>query len=621
VFTWFERLVDPFPPAEPEVPPRSFARFMWACTEGLRPYMLLMTLLAAAIGAFEAVLFAIMGRIVDWLSHVPPAELWAREGGTLVALVGLLAASVLMVGVWAGFKHQTMAANFPMRLRWNFHRLMLGQSLAFYQDEFAGRIATKVMQTALAVRDAWMVVADILVYVVIYFVTMVAVLGGFNAWMLLPFAGWVLLYVAAMAWFVPRLGHVAKQQADARSLMTGRITDAYTNIATVKLFSHSRREADHARGAMREFLGTVWQQMRLVTGFETVNHALGVLLTGATAGVAMWLWVRGEVGVGAVAAATAMALRLNGISHWVMWEMASLFEHIGTVQDGRATLARPRTVLDRPDATPLQVPRGEIRFEQVRFAYGAQRTVIDGLDLTIRPGEKIGLVGRSGAGKSTVVNLLLRFYDLEGGRILIDGQDIAAVQQDSLRALVGMVTQDTSLLHRSVRENLVYGRPDATEIQMVHAAERAEAHDFIQGLVDPQGRHGYDAHVGERGVKLSGGQRQRIAIARVMLKDAPILLLDEATSALDSEVEQAIQASLYKLMEGKTVVAIAHRLSTIAAMDRLIVMDRGRIVEQGTHATLLARGGLYARLWAHQSGGFLGESAEDEGESPAAADV
>ncbi|MEP7282502.1 MAG: ABC transporter ATP-binding protein, partial [Rubrivivax sp.] len=396
------------------------------------------------------------------------------------------------------------------------------------------------------------------------------------------------------------------------SLMTGRITDAYTNIATVKLFSHSNREAGYARSAMQEFLVTVHRQMRLVSGFEIVNQLLSVILIGATTGVTLWLWTRGDIGVGAVAASTAMALRLNGISHWVMWEMASLFEHVGTVQDGIGIFARPHSVLDRPGAAPLVVPRGEVRFEQVHFGYGGTRPVIDGLTLTIRPGEKIGLVGRSGAGKSTVVNLLLRFYDLESGRILVDGQDIAGVQQDSLRAQIGMVTQDTSLLHRSVRDNIVYGRPDASEIQMVHAAERAEAHDFIQGLADPKGRHGYDAHVGERGVKLSGGQRQRIAIARVMLKDAPILLLDEATSALDSEVEQAIQASLYRLMEGKTVVAIAHRLSTIAAMDRLIVMDRGHVVEQGTHAELLSAGGLYARLWAHQSGGFLGEEAEDD---------
>jgi ATP-binding cassette subfamily B multidrug efflux pump len=415
---------------------------------------------------------------------------------------------------------------------------------------------------------------------------------------------------------VPRLGKVAQAQADARSLMTGRITDAYTNIATVKLFSHARREAGFARSAMQEFLATVYRQMRLVTGFEIVNHALSMLLVAGTTGVALWLWTTGQVGVGAIAAATAMALRLNGISHWIMWEMASLFEHIGTVQDGINTLARPHLVVDRPGAKLLAVPRGEIRFESVDFSYGraagSAPRVIEKLSLHIRPGEKIGLVGRSGAGKSTLVNLLLRFYDLEAGRILIDGQDIAGVTQDSLRAQVGMVTQDTSLLHRSVRDNILYGRPDASDTQMAAAARKAEADEFVQSLTDPKGRVGYDAHVGERGVKLSGGQRQRIAIARVMLKDAPILLLDEATSALDSEVEAAIQASLYRLMEGKTVVAIAHRLSTIAAMDRLIVLDKGRIVEEGDHRSLLVRGGIYARLWAHQSGGFLGEDADDE---------
>jgi ATP-binding cassette subfamily B multidrug efflux pump len=389
------------------------------------------------------------------------------------------------------------------------------------------------------------------------------------------------------------------------------MTDAYTNIATVKLFSHARREAGFARSAMQEFLTTVHAQMRLVTGFEIVNHALSMALIGSTAGVTLWLWTKGHVGVGAVAAATAMALRLNGISHWVMWEMAALFEHIGTVQDGINTLARVHTVVDRPDAKPLVVTRGEIRFEHVSFSYGGKTRVIDDLSLTIHPGEKIGLVGRSGAGKSTIVNLLLRFYDTEGGRILIDGQDIAHATQESLRAQIGMVTQDTSLLHRSVRDNILYGRPDATDADMEAAARRAEADDFIVGLADAKGRRGFEAHVGERGVKLSGGQRQRIAFARVMLKNAPVLLLDEATSALDSEVEAAIQQSLYRLMEGKTVVAIAHRLSTIAAMDRLIVLDRGRIVEEGEHRTLLAQSGLYARLWAHQSGGFLGEDATE----------
>ncbi len=430
------------------------------------------------------------------------------------------------------------------------------------------------------------------------------------------FWGWVLLYIAALRFFVPRLAATSKAQADARSLMTGRITDAYTNIATVKLFSHAGREAGYARSAMQEFLATVHGQMRLVSGFEVVNHLLGILLILCTAGVALGLWMKGQVGVGAVAAATAMSLRLNGISHWVMWEMASLFEQVGTVQDGMNTLSRPHAVVDRPDAVPLRVKNGDLRFEGVRFGYGATGPdavrVIDGLSLHVRPGEKVGLVGRSGAGKSTLVNLLLRFHDVESGRILVDGQDIAHVTQDSLRAQIGMVTQDTSLLHRSVRDNILYGRPDATDAQMTAAARQAEADGFIQGLTDPKGRKDYEAHVGERGVKLSGGQRQRIAIARVMLKDAPILLLDEATSALDSEVEAAIQVSLYRLMEGKTVVAIAHRLSTIAAMDRLVVIDKGHIVEQGDHRGLLARGGLYARLWAHQSGGFLGERDDDD---------
>jgi ATP-binding cassette subfamily B multidrug efflux pump len=458
-----------------------------------------------------------------------------------------------------------------------------------------------------------MILADIMVFIIIYFATMIAIVGGFSLWVLAPFLGWLALYILTVIYFVPRLARVAQAQADARSLMTGRVTDAYTNIATVKLFSHTNREADYARSAMQDFMTTVHRQWRMISGFEIVNQCLSVTLIGSTAGVTLWLWTRGDVGVGAVAAATAMALRLNGISHWVMWEFASLFEHVGTVRDGMTILSKPHAIVDAPDAKPLVVTRGEIRFDNVSFAYGGKRKVIDEFELTIHPGEKIGLVGRSGAGKSTMVNLLLRFYELptDGGRILIDGQDIAHVTQDSLRAHVGMVTQDTSLLHRSVRDNIVYGRPDASDEEMIAAAKRAEAHEFVQQLTDPSGRKGYDAHVGERGVKLSGGQRQRIAIARVKLKDAPILLLDEATSALDSEVEAAIQASLYKLMEGKTVVAIAHRLSTIAAMDRLIVMDQGRIVEEGSHAELLQQNGLYARLWAHQSGGFLGDSLDE----------
>jgi ATP-binding cassette subfamily B multidrug efflux pump len=607
VLHFFETLVDPYPEEVPATPPRNLFAFLWACSQGLRKYLFATTFLTAAIGAFEALLFAMLGDIVDWLSQVQPAQLWERQGHRLALLAAVLAGSIGLVTLHSLIKQQTLFGNFPMRLRWNFHRLMLGQSMSFYQDEFAGRIAAKVMQTALAVRDTWYIVGELLVFVAIYFVTLLAVLGNFDARLLLPFFAWLTLYIVALRYFVPRLGQVAHLQADARSLMTGRITDSYTNIATVKLFSHAQREASFARAAMQDFLDAVQKQMRLVTGFEIVNHTLAIGIISAGAGASLWLWANGQVGIGAVAAVTAMTLRLSGIANWLMWETATLFENIGTVQDGINTIAHRQAVVDVEDARPLRVTRGEIRLEDVSFAYGGKRDVIQKLNLHIRHGEKIGLVGRSGAGKSTIVNLLLRFYDVEKGRILIDGQNISHVTQNSLREQIGMVTQDTSLLHRSVRDNIVYCRPDATEAAMLAASRRAEADEFVRALTDLEGRIGYDAHVGERGVKLSGGQRQRIAIARVMLKDAPILLLDEATSALDSEVEAAIQRSLYRLMEGKTVVAIAHRLSTIMAMDRLIVLDQGRVVEEGDHRSLLARDGLYARLWAHQSGGFLGD--------------
>lgn len=612
MYRLFEKLLHPYPEAEPPELPKTFFAFVWACTAGLRGYLVLLAILSAAISAWDAWLFAVLGQVVDWLTHASPRTLWERERGTILAFVLFLFASIPLVGFHTFMKHQALAINFPLRLRWNFHRMMLGQSLSFYSDEFAGRITTKVMQTALAVREVLFTAIEVVIAIGVYFITLLALAGSFDRRLMIPIVAWLVLYGLSCWYFVPRLGRVGKAQADARALMTGRITDAYTNISTVKLFSHTQREAGFARQAMTEFMSTGYQQMRLVSGFEIVNHALVVMLIVGASGYAVLLWSQGQVGAGAVAAVTAMTLRVSGMSHWIMWEMASLFENIGTIQDGIGTLTRPRQVLDAPAARPLEVPRGEVRFEHVRFGYGKPQAIIDDFNLVVRPGEKVGLIGRSGAGKSTLVNLLLRFYDLEGGRILVDGQDIAKVTQDSLRASVGMVTQDTSLLHRSVRDNIVYGRPGASEADMVQAARRAQAHEFIQKLTDPQGRAGYDAHVGERGVKLSGGQRQRIAIARVMLKDAPLLLLDEATSALDSEVEAAIQASLQELMEGKTVIAIAHRLSTIAALDRLVVMDQGRIVEQGTHRELLAQGGLYASLWAHQSGGFLGEESEEE---------
>ena len=610
----FERLLPPYPDPEPELPPKGFLAFVWRATTGLRGYIGLMALLSAGTSIYDALLFALLGFVVAWLGQVAPGRLWAERGGVLQLLAGVLLASIALVALQTIVKHQTLAINFPLRLRWNFHRLILGQSMAFYADEFAGRITTKIMQTALAVRDMIFTTADVVIGMGVYMVTILLLAAGFDGWLMLPFLLWAVAYGLACWYFVPRLSKVSRAQADARSVMTGRITDAYTNIATVKLFSHTRREAQFARAAMEDFRQTGYAQMRLVSIFETVNHALIVLLILAACGTALWLWSIGQVGTGAVAAVTAMALRLSGMSHWVMWEMTSLFESVGTIQDGINTLSRPRAVVDAPGAKPLVVTRGEVRFDDVTFSYrDGARPVIENLNLTIHPGEKVGLIGRSGAGKSTLVNLLLRFHDVQKGRILIDDQDIAQVTQDSLRHAIGMVTQDTSLLHRAMRDNILYGRPDATEAQMLTAAKRAQADEFIDQLTDLQGRRGYEAHVGERGVKLSGGQRQRVAIARVMLKDAPVLLLDEATSALDSEVEAAIQESLQELMKGKTVIAIAHRLSTIAALDRLIVLDAGRVVEEGTHAQLLARGGIYAGLWARQSGGFLGEQGEDGG--------
>ena len=610
MYRWFEKRINPYPNNDPQPVAKNLFTFLWQMTKGIRFYILLLIFFSAFVSAFETFLFAVVGKVIDKLSIVTPLELWQKEGDTLIILAIIIAGSTLFVALGTIIKHQVLAGNFPMRLRWNLHRLVLNQSMQFFQDEFAGRVSAKVMQTALAVRDTIFLISDILVYVVIYFFTMSLVLSDFNIWLLIPFTSWLFCYMIAMIYFVPRLGNIAERQADARSLMTGRVTDAYTNIMTVKLFSHSGNEANYAKESMDGFLVTVNKQMRLVSSFEIVNHILNIGLFLSTFGLSLWLWSSSMIGVGAIAAATALALRLSGTSHWVMWEMTSLFENIGVVKDGINTFSVNQEIKDKPNASELKVTKGNIVFKDVNFNYDnrVDDPIIEQLNLNIKPGEKIGLVGRSGAGKSTLINLLLRFYDLKSGQIIIDNQDIRNVTQDSLRSQIGMVTQDTSLLHRSVRENLLYGNPTASEKQMYQAAKQAEADKFIVTLRDAQGRMGYDAYVGERGIKLSGGQRQRIAIARVMLKNAPILLLDEATSALDSEVELAIQHSLYQLMEGKTVIAIAHRLATIAAMDRLIVLDQGKIIEQGSHQELLALNGLYAQLWKHQSGGFLGDA-------------
>lgn len=607
IFEWFENRLNAYPCGEPKTPERGLLKFIWSNMEGVRGWVFLLALLTMITGIMEAMLFQFMGILIDWLSKYTPNNLWNEKSHWLLAMAALIIFNVFWSFTASSVRLQTLQGVFPMRLRWNFHRLMLGQSLSFYQDEFAGRVSAKVMQTALAVRDTVLTIADIMVYIVVYFITSSIVLVTLDFWLLLPFLLWVVAFVSILRVIIPKLAKTAELQADARSLMTGRITDSYANIATVKLFSHGTREASYVKRAMEEFMVTVHAQMRLATSLDTINYAINVALTLSTAILGIILWIKGSVGVGAVATAIAMALRVNSLSRWVMWESARLFENIGTVNDGMNTLTKPHTIVDKPNASPLQVKQGEICFKNVSFSYDPKKGLLNNFNLTIKPGEKVGLIGRSGAGKSTIVNLLLRFYEANQGKITIDGQDVCNVTQESLRSQIGLVTQDTSLLHRSVRENIIYGRPNATDEEMITAAQRAEASEFIPFLSDAEGRKGYDAHVGERGVKLSGGQRQRIAIARVMLKDAPILLLDEATSALDSEVEVAIQESLDKMMEGKTVIAIAHRLSTIAAMDRLIVLDQGKIVEQGSHSELLAQNGLYAKLWHHQSGGFLSE--------------
>ncbi|MDN3452366.1 MULTISPECIES: ABC transporter ATP-binding protein [unclassified Psychrobacter] len=626
LFRFFENRLPAFPDTPMPLPsPRDgMLKFLWACTNGLRGWLLIFMILSAGIGIYEAMLFAWIGNIVDWLGVYTPQNLWLEKGDMLLMMLAVMIVSPLWIALSSFIHFQTLQGVFPMQMRWRFHQRMLGQSMQFYQDEFSGRVSAKVMQTALAVRDTVMTVTDMFMYVSVYFITSGVILFNLDSLLLIPFLIWLVLVAITIWYFIPKLKQTAIVQADARALMTGRITDAYANIMTVKLFSHSRRELGYAKNAMGQFLGTVHAQMRWVSYLEVSTHLISVILVSSTAGIGLYLWQQGAVGVGAIAAATAMALRLNGLTRWIMWQTASLFESIGTVQDGMRTLSAPQTIVDKPDAPALAVTHGRIVFDHVDFSYehdeenneqsdassdgtSSHTKLLDNFYLDIKPGEKIGLVGRSGAGKSTLVNLLLRFFDVDSGKILIDGQAIDDVTQESLRQQIGMVTQDTSLLHRTVRENIAYGRPDATDEEIMIAAKQAQAWDFIKDLYDDKGNKALDTQVGERGVKLSGGQRQRIAISRVMLKNAPILLLDEATSALDSEIEYAITESLNDIMTGKTVIAIAHRLSTIAALDRLVVMHQGHIIEQGSHDELLALNGVYARLWHRQSGGFLGE--------------
>ena len=552
-------------------------------------------------------MFNAIGNMIDWMQVSDRSTFFDVYGAQLIGV------ALLILIVWpllslldSALEHQGLLGNFAMQIRWRAHRYLLGQSASFYANDFAGRIATKVMQTALSVRDSIVSINGLVVYVVVYFSSALVIFISSDILLALPLLCWLLAYVLVMRAFLPKLKTVSAEQSDARSSMTGRVVDAYSNIQTVKMFSSNNAEEQYAKDSMQQMLDSVYRQMRLVTQLNTTLIVLNALLICSTMGFGVWLWTQSIVSTGAIAVAGALTLRLQAMSQWFIWELARLFEAIGTTQDGMNTLSQAKSVKDRPDAETLRITKGKVEFNKIDFHYGKDSGVISDFSLAINAGERIGLVGQSGAGKSTLVNLLLRLYDLERGQIKIDDQNIAAVTQESLRHHIAMVTQDTSLLHRTIRENISYGRPCASEGELLKAIKLAKADDFVYHLEDSEGNKGLDAKVGERGVKLSGGQRQRIAIARVILKDAPILVLDEATSALDSEVEAAIQEQLEQLMHGKTVIAIAHRLSTIAKMDRLIVLQNGRIVEQGTHAELVELGGVYARLWSRQSGGFLG---------------
>ena len=607
LFVWFEKLIDPFKDHPIEQPPHELLPFYRYFVRQIWPLFALLLFIGLVVAVIEVSLFAFLGQIIDMVRQANDSSAFFAEHGATLAFMAFVAlilrpAVALLHDLLV---HQSVAPCFTNLIRWQTHRYVLRQSMGFYQNDFAGRIATKIIQTGPSLRETMVQATDGVWFMTIYTGSALILFAQADLMLTLPVVVWLVCYVGTLSYFVPRIKERSRIMSEANSMLTGRIVDSYTNIMTVKLFAHTDREDQYAKEGIEEHGQRFHDLMRPITLMKTVLFTINGLLIVGSAGLALWLWSLGKVTEGGIALVIGLVLRLNNMSGWIMWTITNIFEAIGRVQDGILTISQPNAVIDRPNASDLQVTDGEIRYDRIRFHYGKGEGVIDDLSLTIKPGEKVGLVGRSGAGKSTLVNLLLRFHDLEGGRILIDGQDIAMVNQESLRSKIGMVTQDTSLLHRSVMANIVYGRPGLNEKDAMQAAEKAQAAAFIPDLVDLRGRKGYHAHVGERGVKLSGGQRQRVAIARVLLKDAPILVLDEATSALDSEVEAAIQEQFDNLMAGKTVIAIAHRLSTIAAMDRLVIMDEGRIVEEGSHADLIAKGGVYARLWARQSGGFL----------------
>ncbi|MFQ1700349.1 ABC transporter ATP-binding protein [Loktanella agnita] len=614
MFRWFEGLVDPYTTyQETDTPPKRLYPFLRSYAEPFKWILLISGIGSLVVAAVEIWLMSYVGRLVDTLSSGTPAEVWARYGMEfLLVAVFILTLRPILHILQVLLLNNTIMPNFATLVRWRAHRHVLRQSVGWFEDDFAGRIANRIMQTPSSAAEVVFQLFDALTFAAAYVVAAAVLLGQADIRLVIPLLLWLVPYLFLLRWVVKRVGPASEAASDARSKITGRIVDSYTNIHSVKMFAHHDREIDYAKQAIEKGRQTFLAEMRLYTIMDVGLMILNGFLIVGVVGWAMWLWGTGATSVGVVAVATTLTLRLNGMSAWIMWATSNFFRELGVVSEGMQTIAQPVKLLDQTTQR-LQICAGKVEITDLSHHYGKKAGGLDRINLTIAPGEKVGLVGQSGAGKSTLVKLLLRFYDAEKGTIRIDGQDIGHVMQDSLRLGIGMVQQDSSLLHRSVRENILYGHPTASEDEMIAAARKAEAHDFILGLEDNEGNKGYDARVGERGVKLSGGQRQRIALARVILKDAPLLLLDEATSALDSEVEAAIQRTLYGMMEGKTVIAIAHRLSTIAQMDRIIVMDQGRIIEDGTHEALLKQNGQYARFWARQSGGFLGQDAQVAG--------